>query len=134
MCLLLVGVFVLACVLFFKQKTAYEMRISDGSSDVCSSDLSRSMPLASAMRAVSGLTLIRSDRLARGNTGSGPGAGAGAAGLVITAAGGALAATVSGPGCGRMGGWGSGAAGRTDERRVGKEGVSQGRALGSPGH
>src|SRR3546814_2874490 len=24
---------------FFKQKTAYEMRISDGSSDVCSSDL-----------------------------------------------------------------------------------------------
>src|SRR3546814_5032511 len=25
---------------FFKQKTAYEMRISDGSSDVCSSDLS----------------------------------------------------------------------------------------------
>src|SRR3546814_1959582 len=34
----------LACVLhffffFFKQKTAYEMRISDWSSDVCSSDL-----------------------------------------------------------------------------------------------
>src|SRR3546814_2037441 len=26
-------------VVFFKQKTAYEMRISDGSSDVCSSDL-----------------------------------------------------------------------------------------------
>src|SRR3546814_2632364 len=26
-------------VLFFKQKTAYEMRISDWSSDVCSSDL-----------------------------------------------------------------------------------------------
>src|SRR3546814_7132315 len=26
-------------VIFFKQKTAYEMRISDGSSDVCSSDL-----------------------------------------------------------------------------------------------
>src|SRR3546814_8835217 len=25
--------------LFFEQKTAYEMRISDGSSDVCSSDL-----------------------------------------------------------------------------------------------
>src|SRR3546814_6498122 len=33
---------------FFKQKTAYEMRISDWSSDVCSSDLSKrrtSMPL-----------------------------------------------------------------------------------------
>src|SRR3546814_10593198 len=35
-------VFVLICslvVFFFKQKTAYEMRISDWSSDVCSSDL-----------------------------------------------------------------------------------------------
>src|SRR3546814_11559172 len=30
------------CVLFVKQKTAYEMRISDWSSDVCSSDLSQS--------------------------------------------------------------------------------------------
>src|SRR3546814_1897370 len=30
----------LSCVFFFKQKTAYEMRISDWSSDVCSSDLS----------------------------------------------------------------------------------------------
>src|SRR3546814_18935332 len=29
---------------FFKQKTAYEMRISDWSSDVCSSDLARSFP------------------------------------------------------------------------------------------
>src|SRR3546814_3554178 len=28
-----------SCVFFFKQKTAYEMRISDWSSDVCSSDL-----------------------------------------------------------------------------------------------
>src|SRR3546814_9798025 len=32
-------VFVFDCVFFFKQKTAYEMRISDWSSDVCSSDL-----------------------------------------------------------------------------------------------
>src|SRR3546814_5015607 len=29
------------CVILFKQKTAYEMRISDWSSDVCSSDLKR---------------------------------------------------------------------------------------------
>src|SRR3546814_10887284 len=29
----------MACFFFFKQKTAYEMRISDWSSDVCSSDL-----------------------------------------------------------------------------------------------
>src|SRR3546814_2138498 len=27
------------CIFFFKQKTAYEMHISDWSSDVCSSDL-----------------------------------------------------------------------------------------------
>src|SRR3546814_8954230 len=31
--------FIFDCFFFFKQKTAYEMRISDGSSDVCSSDL-----------------------------------------------------------------------------------------------
>src|SRR3546814_5394896 len=37
---------------FFKQKTAYEMRISDWSSDVCSSDLSA---LARAGRASAGL-------------------------------------------------------------------------------
>src|SRR3546814_6907330 len=30
-----------AALFFFKQNTAYEMRISDWSSDVCSSDLSR---------------------------------------------------------------------------------------------
>src|SRR3546814_8898653 len=30
---------VVVCYFFFKQKTAYEMRISDWSSDVCSSDL-----------------------------------------------------------------------------------------------
>src|SRR3546814_2974593 len=33
--------YVLLFIFFFKQKTAYEMRISDWSSDVCSSDLSR---------------------------------------------------------------------------------------------
>src|SRR3546814_7121493 len=36
MWLLIFGFF----IFFFKQKTAYEMRISDWSSDVCSSDLS----------------------------------------------------------------------------------------------
>src|SRR3546814_9920702 len=30
---------ILCVIFFFKQKTAYEMRISDWSSDVCSSDL-----------------------------------------------------------------------------------------------
>src|SRR3546814_2371848 len=37
-------------VFFFKQKTAYEMRISDWSSDVCSSDLSEAS--ASRMQAL----------------------------------------------------------------------------------
>src|SRR3546814_2614157 len=43
----LLGCYILSVSLFlffffFKQKTAYEMRISDWSSDVCSSDLSKS--------------------------------------------------------------------------------------------
>src|SRR3546814_17761053 len=36
-------------LLFFKQKTAYEMRISDWSSDVCSSDLGAGVPAAAAV-------------------------------------------------------------------------------------
>src|SRR3546814_1476641 len=36
---MVVFMFCSICVFFFKQKTAYEMRISDWSSDVCSSDL-----------------------------------------------------------------------------------------------
>src|SRR3546814_9353138 len=37
---------------FFKQKTAYEMRISDWSSDVCSSDLTRTTGGLSAATAL----------------------------------------------------------------------------------
>src|SRR3546814_14727874 len=37
---------------FFKQKTAYEMRISDWSSDVCSSDLGRSQMKAEDLKAL----------------------------------------------------------------------------------
>src|SRR3546814_7058607 len=36
--------FFTVCFFFFKQKTAYEMRISDWSSDVCSSDLPELSP------------------------------------------------------------------------------------------
>src|SRR3546814_2798725 len=36
------------CVFFCKQKTAYEMRISDWSSDVCSSDLTLGVKLQSS--------------------------------------------------------------------------------------
>src|SRR3546814_3933613 len=39
-------------IFFFKQKTAYEMRISDWSSDVCSSDLDRSRLAIPALRHV----------------------------------------------------------------------------------
>src|SRR3546814_6483489 len=56
---------------FFKQKTAYEMRISDWSSDVCSSDLldhrlARRAQRAAASRQVRSRRLYRlSDRVAR---------------------------------------------------------------------
>src|SRR3546814_6651930 len=46
---------------FFKQKTAYEMRISDWSSDVCSSDL-----LLIAMHDVARVVDIQRDRCRRG--------------------------------------------------------------------
>src|SRR3546814_6979698 len=42
------------CFFFFKQKTAYEMRISDWSSDVCSSDL---LPLRAGAQVVRDLII-----------------------------------------------------------------------------
>src|SRR3546814_9015015 len=50
---------IVLCFFFFKQKTAYEMRISDWSSDVCSSDLQR-WPI------VSGTIIHRIGRLQAG--------------------------------------------------------------------
>src|SRR3546814_4408369 len=41
-----VSIIVYVVFFFFKQKTAYEMRISDWSSDVCSSDLEIKNPLS----------------------------------------------------------------------------------------
>src|SRR3546814_13507366 len=38
------------CLFFFKRKTAYEMRISDWSSDVCSSDLANARELLGRKR------------------------------------------------------------------------------------
>src|SRR3546814_2130146 len=63
------------CFFFFKQKTAYEMRISDWSSDVCSSDL---IDVATARRvadaaAAKGLTAVDapvSGGIAAANAGS----------------------------------------------------------------
>src|SRR3546814_1831265 len=40
-CVRVLEVYLYLFFFFFKQKTAYEMRISDWSSDVCSSDLQR---------------------------------------------------------------------------------------------
>src|SRR3546814_2920740 len=51
---------------FFKQKTAYEMRISDWSSDVCSSDLRASRPGARKDREDSS---IEEGELSEGDTG-----------------------------------------------------------------
>src|SRR3546814_10411312 len=43
-------------VVFFKQKTAYEMRISDWSSDVCSSDLEHLSPYNATVKAMGQIT------------------------------------------------------------------------------
>src|SRR3546814_1679472 len=52
--------FFLLCLIFFffKQKTAYEMRISDWSSDVCSSDLMSKGPFRAALVAILALALF----------------------------------------------------------------------------
>src|SRR3546814_14249267 len=55
---MIVGLDLCGLFFFFKQKTAYEMRISDWSSDVCSSDLRmrRPMLMIDLLRHTSGLT------------------------------------------------------------------------------
>src|SRR3546814_4690953 len=50
-------------IFFFKQKTAYEMRISDWSSDVCSSDLSEEV-FRHAMEQAEAATRSKSEFLA----------------------------------------------------------------------
>src|SRR3546814_2414454 len=51
---LMINVFVVVLFFFFKQKTAYEMRISDWSSDVCSSDLMSCVLSGGRLRAPAG--------------------------------------------------------------------------------
>src|SRR3546814_18810810 len=101
------------CFFFFKQKTAYEMRISDWSSDVCSSDLSVPAP---AIRVAS----PRARRASRGLRAGFPGAGARTAGH--------REATVARR-CGPLR-----PAVRSEERRVGKECVSKSISRWSPYH
>src|SRR3546814_9713274 len=93
---------------FFKQKTAYEMRISDWSSDVCSSDLSKKQ-----MRDLFwGKIMMRIDMRVKN---------------VASRAGEAEEDAVRGQGQ-------RGVGGRSEERRVGKECVSTCRSRWSPYH
>src|SRR3546814_4471094 len=61
MCLLVFVLFF--SFFFFKQKTAYEMRISDWSSDVCSSDLGTSAVGSSGHKALTALAGILNKEL-----------------------------------------------------------------------
>src|SRR3546814_3519515 len=56
------------CFFFFKQKTAYEMRISDWSSDVCSSDLEQGDRVAGQQHNEVGLVCLDQVELAGENT------------------------------------------------------------------
>src|SRR3546814_10725511 len=73
-------VFDVVLFFFFKQKTAYEMRISDWSSDVCSSDLGglpeggRHVEKADDVRAQEGLSQAMADVRIRRQHGGGAGA------------------------------------------------------------
>src|SRR3546814_6726276 len=60
---------VVLLIFFFKQKTAYEMRISDWSSDVCSSDLSFAPIFPSESRDISPMssTLFTSESVSEGH-------------------------------------------------------------------
>src|SRR3546814_7090877 len=55
-----IRVLILLMFFFFKQKTSYEMRISDWSSDVCSSDLRREPLLIAAPDLSDAITEIAS--------------------------------------------------------------------------
>src|SRR3546814_6248165 len=90
---------------FFKQKTAYEMRISDWSSDVCSSDL-REGSGGAALPSRCRLTEQAADIAYQVAT-----RGPGVAGQVV-----------------------AGPIGRSEERRVGEECVSTCRSRVSPDH
>src|SRR3546814_9707739 len=111
-------------VFFFKQKTAYEMRISDWSSDVCSSDLNKtkiSMPFAARISDMHLCPMI--------NPGGVPHVGGPVLppGVVTVLIGGLPAATL-GDMCTCAG------PPRSEERRVGKGCVSTCRSRWSPYH
>src|SRR3546814_2290175 len=112
---------------FFKQKTAYEMRISDWSSDVCSSDLEApetplivaetrvDIPEASVSDAVMTMDLRNTNALLFVNSGTS------SYNMVYRRQDGTI-------------GWVEPRSGRSEERRVGKECVSTCRSRWSPYH
>src|SRR3546814_2255266 len=106
------GVVLFFCyVFFFKQKTAYEMRISDWSSDVCSSDLE---------------SLTRHDSAAPSKKRADYGVFLPCYRLSVADNSGFL---WNSPAAGKRG-----STGRSEERRVGKECVSTCRSRWSPYH
>src|SRR3546814_15043393 len=128
------------CVLFsfffFKQKTAYEMRISDWSSDVCSSDLRDNGVLADRRAVVVIDNGELSDRGAVRAIGAAVLADRGAA----RARGQAYGTYRGTPTAGRArpltqgGGLEGVCHARSEERRVGREWVSRSRCRRSPSH
>src|SRR3546814_4447701 len=62
---------VIVDVFFFKQKTAYEMRISDWSSDVCSSDLQAQRHTPGPSASLHGGAQARAKTACRGRRGDG---------------------------------------------------------------
>src|SRR3546814_5047483 len=95
---------------FFKQKTAYEMRISDWSSDVCSSDLKLGCNACSLSPGAAMRQRALGQDIATGSTG------------MIAEGSQAPDFAIEGEG------------GRSEERRVGKECVSTCRSRWSPYH
>src|SRR3546814_5714793 len=104
---------------FFKQRTAYEMRISDWSSDVCSSDLGGSKDVIAAYKKIAA---SKSPFASRGDS-----SGTHAAELRIWKQ---AEIDVKTAGTGWYRETGSGM--RSEERRVGKECVSTCRSRWSP--
>src|SRR3546814_18541861 len=125
--------FFLALFFFFKQKTAYEMRISDWSSDVCSSDLSSAQQRCGAHGPIAAPTSSARRELELGPPDSTPGGGGGSA---------ASAACAQKRWCGCVIGRApnpetherSSGLRRSEERRVGKECVSTCRSRWLPSH
>src|SRR3546814_11783396 len=116
---------------FFKQKTAYEMRISDWSSDVCSSDLDQKLPLVISKPTPA--SAVEANRLGIAALQAGDNEAAArhfGAAIAADPHSGALQRNLASA-------WralGDEARARSEERRVGKEGVSTCRTRWSPYH